>query len=195
MRPLVWKKINWKKRSKSGGFLILLMVILACYGLRPVIYRTSRDSPETPCARPLFIEVAGDVRSPGVYAFCHQPALKEIWKRVGNSGSAQYGPNFLKTRSFHSGHKIFVRNRGERTIVSVTEMSAFTKMTLELPISLNQENEVGLTALPGIGKSLARAIVRERQHRRGGFKDLDELKDIKGIGEKLLEKIKPYLIL
>jgi competence protein ComEA len=73
------------------------------------------------------------------------------------------------------------------------EMSAFSKMTFGLPISLNRENEVGLTALPGIGNSLARAIVKERQN-RGGFKNLDELRDIKGIGKKLLEKIRPFLI-
>jgi competence protein ComEA len=74
------------------------------------------------------------------------------------------------------------------------EMSAFSKLTLGLPISLNRENEVGLTALPGIGTSLAHAIVWERQN-RGGFKNLDELKDIRGIGKKLLEQIRPFLTL
>ena len=193
MRPLVWKKIKSEKRDKTGGFLILLMAVLACYGLRPVIQRTSGEPLETPCADPVFIEVAGDVRFPGVYTFCYRPVVKELLKRVGKSGSDLHEPNLFKIKTFHSGHKVLVRNDGERTIVSLTEMSAFSKMTLGLPISLNRENEVGLTALPGIGNSLARAIVRERQN-RGGFKNLDELRDIKGIGKKLLEKIRPFLI-
>ena len=67
-------------------------------------------------------------------------------------------------------------------------------MTLGMPIYLNEEDEIGLTALPGIGKSLARAIVVERQN-RGEFKNLDELKDIRGIGERLVEKIRPFLVL
>jgi competence protein ComEA len=194
MRPLVWEKIKSETRDKTGGFLILLMAVLACYGLRPVIQRSSGGPLETPCADPVFIEIAGDVRSPGVYTFCHRPVVQELLKRVGKSGSYRHEPSLLKIKSFHSGHKIFVRNDGDRTIVSVMEMSAFSKMTLGLPISLNRENEVGLTALPGIGKSLARAIVRMRQN-RDGFKNLDELRDIKGIGKKLLEKIRPSLIL
>jgi len=194
MRPLVWKKIKSEKRNKTGGFLILLMAVLACYGLRAVIQRTSGDPYETSCAHPVFIEVAGDVRVPRVYTFCRAPAVQEILKRVGKSGFHLPGPNSFKTKTFHSGQKISVRNDGERTTVSVTEMSAYSKITLGLPISLNRESEVGLTALPGIGKALARMIVLGRQN-RDGFKSLDELKDIKGIGEKLLEKIRPFLIL
>ncbi len=193
MRPLVWKKIKSEKRDKTGGFLILLMAVLACYGLRPVIQRTSGELLETPCADPVFIEVSGDIRFPGVYTFCHRPAVQELLNRAGKSGSDLHEPNPFKIKTFHSGHKISVRDDGERTIVSVMEMSAFSKMTLGLPISLNRENEVGLTALPGIGNSLARAIVKERQN-RGGFKNLDALRDIKGIGKKLLEKIRPFLI-
>jgi competence protein ComEA len=194
MRPSVWKKIKSEKRDKTGGLLILLMVVLVCYGLRPVIQRTSGQTIETPCANPVFIEVDGDIRFPGVYTFCHRPVIQELLKRVEKSGSDLHGPNSFKIKTFHSGHKIFIRDDGQRSIVSVMEMSAYSKMTLGLSISLNRENEVGLTALPGIGSFLARAIVRERQN-RGGFKRLDELRDIKGIGEKILEKIRPYLIL
>jgi competence protein ComEA len=193
MRLSVWKKIKSEKRNKTGGLLILLLVVLVCYGLRPVIQRTSEQTLETPCANPVFIEVTGDIRFPGVYTFCHRPVMQELLKRVGKSGSDLHGPNSFKIKTFHSGHKIFIRDDGQRSIVSVMEMSAYSKMTLGLPISLNRENEVGLTALPGIGSFLAHAIVRERQN-RGGFKSLDELRDIKGIGEKILEKIRPFLV-
>jgi competence protein ComEA len=194
MRLLVWKKIKSEKRDKRGGFLILLMAVLVCYGVRPVIHRTFGEPLEPPCTNSVYIEVAGDVRSPGVYSFCHRPAVQELLKKVGKSGSNLQGPHSFNIKTFHSGHKIFVRDDGRRSIVSVMEMSAFSKLTLGLPISLNRENEVGLTALPGIGTSLAHAIVWERQN-RGGFKNLDELKDIRGIGKKLLEQIRPFLTL
>jgi competence protein ComEA len=147
-----------------------------------------------PCANPVFIEVAGDVRAPGVYTFCRPPGVQEILKKVRKSRSNLDGSKSFRIRTFHSGHKIYVRNDSESMSLTVTEMSAYSKMTLGLPISLNRENEVGFTALPGIGNALARAIVLERQN-RGGFKHLDELRDIKGIGTKLLEKIRPYLML
>jgi len=97
-------------------------------------------------------------------------------------------------KTFPSGVKVLVGKVGKKTVLSFTEMSAFSKMTLGLPLSLNRENEEGLTALPGIGPTLAKAIVRERAE-RGGFKDLHELKEIKGVGNKLLEQIRPFLIL
>ena len=71
-------------------------------------------------------------------------------------------------------------------------MSAFYKFTLGIPLSLNEESEEGLTAIPGIGPGLAGVIVNER-NKRGGFKDLDEIKTIYGIGEKVYKKIAPYI--
>jgi competence protein ComEA len=57
---------------------------------------------------------------------------------------------------------------------------------------LNSESKIGLTAIPGIGLGLAKAIVEERT-KRGGFKSLDELLSVHGIGEKLYRKMTPYL--
>jgi competence protein ComEA len=67
-------------------------------------------------------------------------------------------------------------------------------MTLGLPISVNRESEEGFTALPGVGKNMAKAIVEERA-KRGGFKSLDEIMGIPGIGPKFYARMKPYLTL
>ena len=72
------------------------------------------------------------------------------------------------------------------------ELTAFNKLTLGIPISINSESEEGLTAIPGVGEALARAIVNER-NKRGTFSCLDDLKSVPGIGERLFEKILPYI--
>ncbi|MDP6179669.1 MAG: helix-hairpin-helix domain-containing protein [Desulfatiglandales bacterium] len=59
---------------------------------------------------------------------------------------------------------------------------------------MNRETEEGLTALPGIGLGLAKAIVRKRS-KRGGFESLDEIVSINDIGHRLYDKIKPFLML
>jgi competence protein ComEA len=46
--------------------------------------------------------------------------------------------------------------------------------------------------LPEIGESLARRIVEDRAE-RGPFRDHNDLRRVRGIGPKTLERIKPYL--
>lgn len=194
MRPLVWKKIKSEKKDKKGGFLILLLAVLALYWLMSVTRGTSSPLHESPCENPVLIQVEGDVQSPGIYTFCQQPNLQSLLKRLGRPGSMPHPPDPMTHKTVPSGFKILIQKDGIGYTFSIMEMSAFSKITLGLPISLNRENEEGLTALPGVGPALARAIVLERDE-RGGFKDLDEVKEVEGVGNKLLEKIKPFLIL
>jgi competence protein ComEA len=51
------------------------------------------------------------------------------------------------------------------------------------PLNLNTATSEQLDALPGIGPTFAAAILRERE-RRGGFTSVDQLRDVRGIGEK-----------
>ena len=78
--------------------------------------------------------------------------------------------------------------------VCVAEMTSFHKITLGMPVSINTESLESLTAVPGIGPKLAELIIRERES-LGGFKSLDEILSIKGIGPALYGKISPYLVL
>ncbi|MFN4196405.1 MAG: ComEA family DNA-binding protein [Caldimicrobium sp.] len=61
-------------------------------------------------------------------------------------------------------------------------------------IDLNKANLDQLKALPGIGEVTAKAIIELRE-KKGGFKSIEELKEVKGIGEKKLEVLKNYLII
>jgi len=61
-------------------------------------------------------------------------------------------------------------------------------------INLNTADKELLMSISGIGQKLAQRIVEYRQ-RQGGFKEKEELKNIKGITESKFEKIKDSLIL
>jgi competence protein ComEA len=59
-------------------------------------------------------------------------------------------------------------------------------------VDLNTATKDELIALPGIGPAKAQAILDYRaQH--GGFKSVEELKDVKGIGAKRFERLKGEL--
>lgn len=62
-------------------------------------------------------------------------------------------------------------------------------LTLGLRIDLNRATEAELTLLPGIGPSLARALVEARD-RHGGFADWDAVDEVRGVGPAKLETLK-----
>ena len=60
-------------------------------------------------------------------------------------------------------------------------------------VNINTATAKELEALPGIGAKKAQAIVEYREEHGGSFKSVDELKEVKGIGPKLLEKMRPEI--
>lgn len=69
------------------------------------------------------------------------------------------------------------------------ESAAKTASTL---LNLNSATLEQLEALPGIGRSTAERILEHRQ-KSGGFKKIEELMNVKGIGEKSFLKLKPLI--
>src|SRR5260221_8911351 len=61
-------------------------------------------------------------------------------------------------------------------------------------VNVNTATAEQFTVLPGVGPKLAARIVEHRQ-KAGSFKSVQELLNVKGIGEKNLEKIQGYLTL
>ena len=57
------------------------------------------------------------------------------------------------------------------------------------PIDINTADAAALQALPGIGETKAAAIIAHREA-NGPFATVDDLQNVKGIGEKTLEKLK-----
>ena len=59
-------------------------------------------------------------------------------------------------------------------------------------VDLNRGTLEELQTLPGIGETKAGRIVEYRE-RNGAFRSVEELLNIQGIGEKMLEELKAYV--
>lgn len=70
--------------------------------------------------------------------------------------------------------------------------SSKARATAASPVNLNSASAAQLQTLPGVGASTAQRIVDYRQ-KNGSFKKIEELMNVKGIGEKSFLKLKPLI--
>ena len=60
-------------------------------------------------------------------------------------------------------------------------------------VDINRAAQAELETLPGIGPAMARRIIDYREQ-NGAFLSPEDLTEVKGIGEKTLEKLLPYIV-
>jgi competence protein ComEA len=182
---------NRISRNNRFSGLILLLLLLSILRFLDNYYNDN-GSQEEPDEMNVFVEIEGDIRYPGVYSFKQNTDLKRLISMGGGLNSESINPDAINNISLESGKKVSISINNGEPDVSIQEMTAFHKLTLEIPISINHESEEGLTSLPGIGPRLASAIVSERK-KRGGFKKMKELMNVRGMGEKKYNKIMSYI--
>ena len=60
------------------------------------------------------------------------------------------------------------------------------------PIDINTADSAALESVPGLGKSLSQRILAFRE-KNGPFQSVDDLLKVQGVGEKSIQKLRPYL--
>jgi len=142
--------------------------------------------PPSPSPSPIFVEVAGDVVHPGVYAFPHPPSWDEVWRQAGAPPPPPADPGKIP-----SGSRVEIEaDRHYR----MGRMSGHRLLALGLAVDLNRATQKDLEALSGIGPTLAARILDYRQH-RGPFQTIEELENIAGLGPKKIAQIRPFLLI
>lgn len=76
----------------------------------------------------------------------------------------------------------------KKLLVGLLTLVASIGMALAA-VNINTASEAELDALPGIGAAKAKAIMEYRKT-HGDFKSVDDLKNVKGIGDKVFAKLK-----
>ncbi len=72
------------------------------------------------------------------------------------------------------------------------ELDRAPRQHASFQVDINEAQWPELSQLPGVGETIAHRIVESRA-RDGRFADLEELRRVRGIGPKTLERMKPYL--
>ena len=92
--------------------------------------------------------------------------------------------------------QFFALSRAPRETTATARHQAPRKSTsLPAPrsIDVNSASAADLQMLPGIGPAIARRIIAYREE-HGRFRTVDGLTDVKGIGVRTMERIRPFVI-
>lgn len=78
----------------------------------------------------------------------------------------------------------------KETLQSSTEND--TRIAVNYPLNLNSCTAEELMSISGIGEVKANHIIEYREY-LGGYTSVEQIKNIKGIGDGVYEKVSPYL--
>jgi competence protein ComEA len=136
------------------------------------------------------VHVAGAVATPGVYDLDPDARVIDAVEAAGG-GAPDADLNRLNLAAkIADGQRVLVQRVGEVPAGSASpggnDGGSADPSAL---VNLNSATPAELEELPGIGPTLAEAIITERE-RRGGFRSVNELRDVRGIGEKRFADLK-----
>ncbi len=138
----------------------------------------------------LVVHVAGAVQHPGVVELQAGARVIDALEAAGGGLADADLDRLNLAAKLVDGQRVLVQRIGDPSLPDGTAVGDGTGTT-GIPgadattalVNLNTATGVELEELPGIGPTLAGAIITERT-RRGGFRSVNELRDVRGIGEK-----------
>lgn len=154
-------------------------------------------------------EVAGEVMKPGVYKFSPNDRINDALVAAGGlSAKADrewVEKNINRAERVKDGVKILIPEKSQApnsksqtssppeadSALLRNDQISNDKQVLGQTslININTAGVGELDKLPGVGPAIAGRIIEYRE-KNGGFKNINELKLVSGVGEKLYEKIK-----
>ena len=141
---------------------------------------------------PVTVHVSGEVAEPGLYTLSGGSRVADAIKEAGGATGAAELDKLNLAAPLVDGTKLVVPLAGTSADGGVYSSSGGSEPVGGGTVSINSAELSELDTLPGIGPVKAQAIVDYR-NRIGGFQTLEELKGVRGIGEKTFQKLLPLI--
>jgi competence protein ComEA len=182
--------------SKQSWLLLSLVSILFVVSLVLTLYqRSSPDGNLRGNSLNIAIEVTGDIPNQGIYSFPREVTVEQVLLGTGGIGRGNIGNPQVLNDILNDGSKIVVRRDKEHILtIKLARMEPEKCIVFSIPLNLNEVGEEHLTLIPGIGPRLAQRIIQYRS-KKGGFRKIEELIQVRGIGEQKLRNLERYLVI
>jgi competence protein ComEA len=144
----------------------------------------------------IWVHVAGAVRRPGLYRVASDARAGVAVEAAGGLARKADLRAINLAATVRDGQQVLVPARGERQPAAAAPPGGPAAGSSPLPgapsgakVSLATATVEQLDTLDGIGPTLAKRILEWRDA-HGGFRSLDQLREVEGIGEKRFESLR-----
>jgi len=162
-------------------------------------------SQENEIAEPIIVHVTGAVKNWGVIELEAGARIIDAVNKAGgftedadsakvnlayvlSDGVKIYIPNKSEEASAVTIKEYITEESGDNVIVEEEQM----KDSIDSLVNINKATQTELESLPGIGPSTAMKIISYRQE-QGFFNNIEDIKNVSGIGESKFESIKDLI--
>lgn len=166
--------VNMKTLLRIFSFTLGVLLFVFCFAGRIIPVSLDRQAPDLVSA-----EIKGEVENPGIYTVKYGSALQDLADAAGGF-----------TENAQTDTLSLVEEVQEGTVYVIGTKPVDGEAAL---ISINTASEEQLTLLPGIGPAMAARIIEYRTEHP--FQSLEELMEVKGIGEKTFAKLQELICL
>jgi competence protein ComEA len=207
--PLTWQErvveLSQLVRTPGRAFALAVLVagtaVAAFALLRPapagpapeLSLPMASSSPATGAGAPvsttatLVVHAAGAVKAPGLYQLASGARVNDLVVAAGGLAADADADRVNLAAALADGERVYIPRVGEA--VPSAGGSGADGSTSSGPIDINTATVDELDSLPGIGPSIAQAIVDERE-RNGPFRSVDDLERVRGVGPAKLEQLR-----
>lgn len=154
----------------------------------------------------IVVDIKGAVKYPNIYEMKSTDRVKQLLDKAQILDNADLSTINLAEKLLDQ-KVIYIPQKGESAIANGIGSSKSNDRQQEQTLSLKNEGNVGqqgkinlntasesqLLSINGIGPTKAKSIVEFREQ-HGKFESVDQLKEVKGIGAKTLEKISVFFV-
>lgn len=151
----------------------------------------------------IIVHITGEVKNTGILVLKEEARIADAIESAGGATEEADLNKINLAYTLKDGQKIYIPNKeDEENIAYITEGSGNnvsvengdeSEMKEKIKININTASQAELEELPGIGEAIASRIIEYREE-NGTFNKIEDLLNVKGIGDAKFAEIKEYIV-
>ena len=183
---------RWIKENKKSFYKIVLILIVLMCAL--VVKINNADAKEiaaedktSKAQTGWYVDISGGVKSPGIYEVDSETRLFDVIKLAGGLADDADIDQINQAEFIKDGQKIIIptKNENEAEGSCLDEGSSSNS---DGTVNINSASKDELKTIAGVGDVIAERIIDYRKGSR--FNSIEDIKNVKGIGDATYEKMK-----